>query len=183
MGHQQETEESLINGCLRNDPAFQKMLYYKYSDKMYAICLRYSNNTEAAKDILQDGFVRVFKSLPDFAFRGSFEGWVRRIMVNTAIEYYRKEIKNYSVLDIETVEEIEVKNTVIDNLSFNDLIGLISQLPTGYRTVFNMFAVEGFSHKEIADQLGISENTSKTQMMKARFMLQKLMAAQKIEKH
>jgi RNA polymerase sigma-70 factor (ECF subfamily) len=165
-------EHDLIEGCLLGNPVMQKKLYDKYAPKMYGICLRYAANTEDAKDILQDGFVKVFINLSKFKAAGSFEGWMRRIFVNTAIEHYRRKNQLYAISENQE-ENIPNKDiSALDELAAEDIIRLISELPNGYRTVFNLFAVEGYSHKEIATMMNISEGTSKSQYARAKAWLQ-----------
>ena len=166
------TESDLINGCLNDDRRMQEELYRRFSPRMYAVCLRYAGNTEEAEDILQEGFVKVFKKLGSFRGEGSFEGWIRRIFVNTAIEHFRR--KRY----LQPVTEKE-ENTIegkylsaLDGLAEKDILALVQQLSPGYRTVFNMYVIEGYSHKEIADMLNISEGTSKSQLSRAKVILQ-----------
>ncbi len=139
---------------------------------MYGVCLRYAGNAEEAQDIVQEGFIKVFRKLESFRGEGSFEGWVRRIFVNTAIEHFRR--KNYLQPVSEKEENtIEGKSlSVLDSLAEKDIIGLIQQLSPGYRTVFNMYVIEGYTHREIADALGISEGTSKSQLSRAKSVLQ-----------
>ncbi|HPG11226.1 MAG TPA: RNA polymerase sigma factor [Chitinophagaceae bacterium] len=150
----------------------QKELYDRFSPRMYAVCLRYAGNSEEAQDILQEGFIKVFKKLDSFRGDGSFEGWVRRIFVNTAIEHFRR--KKYLTPVTEKEENtIEGKYTsALDSLAEKDIMALIQELSPGYRTVFNMYVVEGYTHKEIADMLGISEGTSKSQLSRAKVILQ-----------
>lgn len=152
----------------------QEELYRRFSPRMYAVCLRYAGHAEEAQDILQEGFVKVFKKLDSFRGDGSFEGWVRRIFVNTAIEHFRR--KRYLQPVTEKEENtIEGKYlSVLDNLAEKDIMALIQQLSPGYRTVFNMYVVEGYTHKEIGDLLGISEGTSKSQLSRAKVILQDL---------
>ncbi|MBE2231322.1 MAG: RNA polymerase sigma factor [Chitinophagaceae bacterium] len=150
----------------------QEALYQRFSPRMYAVCLRYAGNTEEAEDILQEGFVKVFRKLESFRNEGSFEGWIRRIFVNTAIEHFRR--KKY-LLPVTEKEEntLEARNTsVLDDLSARDIMAIVQELSPGYRTVFNLYVVEGFTHKEIADILGISEGTSKSQLSRAKVILQ-----------
>ena len=165
-------ESDLINGCLNGDRRMQEELYRRFSPRMYAVCLRYAGNAEEAEDILQEGFIKVFKKLDSFRGDGSFEGWIRRIFVNTAIEHFRR--KRYLMPVTEKEENtIEGKYTsVLDELSAKDIMALIRELSPGYRTVFNMYVVEGYTHKEIADILGISEGTSKSQLSRAKVILQ-----------
>lgn len=141
---------------------------------MYAVCLRYAGNAEEAEDILQEGFIKVFKKLDSYRGDGSFEGWVRRIFVNTAIEHFRR--KKY-LQPVTEKEENTIEGSylsVLDNLAERDILDLIQQLSPGYRTVFNMYVVEGYTHKEIGDIMGISEGTSKSQLSRAKIILQDL---------
>jgi RNA polymerase sigma factor (sigma-70 family) len=166
------TESDLINGCIAGNRRMQEELYNRFSPRMYAVCLRYAGNGEEAQDILQDGFIKVYKKLDSFRGEGSFEGWVRRIFVNTAIEHFRR--KRYLTPVTEKEENtIEGKYTsALDDLAAKDIMALVQELSPGYRTVFNMYVVEGYSHKEIADMLGISEGTSKSQLSRAKVILQ-----------
>lgn len=170
--NQNITDSDLINGCMKGDRRMQEELYGRFSPRMYAVCLRYAGNTEEAEDILQEGFIKVFKKLDSFRSEGSFEGWVRRIFVNTAIEHFRR--KRYLMPVTEKEENtIEGKFTsVLDELGAKDIMALVQELSPGYRTVFNMYVVEGYTHKEIADMLGISEGTSKSQLSRAKVILQ-----------
>lgn len=165
-------ESDLIKGCMDGNRRMQEELYRRFSPRMYAVCLRYAGNAEEAEDILQEGFIKVFKKLDSFRSEGSFEGWVRRIFVNTAIEHFRR--KRYLMPVTEKEENtIEGKYTsVLDELGVKDIMALIQELSPGYRTVFNMYVVEGYTHKEIADMLGISEGTSKSQLSRAKVILQ-----------
>ena len=165
-------EHDLIEGCLLGNPVMQKNLYDKYAPKMYGICLRYAANTEDAKDILQDGFVKVFINLSKFKAAGSFEGWMRRIFVNTAIEHYRRKNQLYAISENQEENIPNQDISALDELAAEDIIRLISELPNGYRTVFNLFAVEGYSHKEIATMMNITEGTSKSQYARAKAWLQ-----------
>jgi RNA polymerase sigma-70 factor (ECF subfamily) len=152
----------------------QYELYQRFAPKMYGVCLRYAANAEEAEDILQEGFIKVFRKLDSFRSEGSFEGWIRRIFVNTSIEHFRR--KNY-LQPITEREEATVEGkylSVLDDLAERDIIGLVQQLSPGYRTVFNMYVIEGYTHREIADSLGISEGTSKSQLSRAKLILQNL---------
>lgn len=157
----------------------QKLLYDKFSSKMYGVCLRYAGNVEDANDILQDGFIKVFNHLGKFRREGSFEGWVRRIFVNTAIEHYRKRVKLFQVTEAQenTIEDASLD--ALDHLVEKDLLRLINQLSPGYKAVFNMHVIEGYSHKEIADMLGITEGTSKSQLARAKGVLKNMIEANK----
>jgi len=152
----------------------QEELYRRFSPRMYGVCLRYAGNVEEAEDILQEGFIKIFKKLGSFRSEGSFEGWVRRIFVNTAIEHFRR--KTYQQPITEQHENtVEGKSlSVLDNLGEKDILKLVQDLSPGYRTVFNLYVVEGYTHKEIGDMLGISEGTSKSQLSRAKVLLQEM---------
>jgi RNA polymerase sigma-70 factor (ECF subfamily) len=168
------SDTDLIEGCIKGDRKMQQELYNRFAPKMYGICLRYAGDAEEAEDILQDGFIKVFKKIESFRGEGSFEGWIRRIFVNTAIEYFRRKIYLQPITEKEesTVEGKYL--SVLDKLAEQDIISLVQQLSPGYRTVFNMYVVEGYTHKQIADILGISEGTSKSQLSRAKIILQDL---------
>ncbi|MDP4283580.1 MAG: RNA polymerase sigma factor [Bacteroidota bacterium] len=167
-------ESYLIQACIDGDRQMQKVLYKKFAAKMYGICLRYAGNTEDANDILQDGFIKVFKNLSKFRGEGSFEGWVRRIFVNTSIEHFRKKVKLYNVTEVQenTIEDKEFN--ALDLLATKDIISIVNELSPGYKAVFNLHVIEGYSHKEIADILGITEGTSKSQLARAKGVLKKM---------
>jgi RNA polymerase sigma-70 factor (ECF subfamily) len=152
----------------------QEELYKKFSPKMYAVCLRYAGNADDAQDILQDGFVKVYKNLSRFRGDGSFEGWIRRILVNTAIEHLRRKTYLKPIAEKEENTISYKETTVLDSLGEKDILKLISQLSPGYRTVFNLYVVEGYTHKEVGDILGIGEGTSKSQLARAKMILQEM---------
>lgn len=168
-------ERQLIESCIDGDRKAQKMLYDLHARKMMAVCMRYAGEPELAQDLLQEGFIKVFTNLSAFQYIGSFEGWMRRIFINTSLEYLRKNDLLREAIDIDAGYALtaEADYTVIEELSANDLLKLISELPHGFRVVFNMYAIEGYSHKEIADALGITESTSRSQLTRARHLLQK----------
>ena len=165
------TEKSLIEKCINGNRKSHKERYDLFSAKMYAICLRYAKNQMDAEDIMQDAFVKLFNNLYKFRGEGSFEGWVRRIFVNTAIEHLRR--NNIKFSESEGFENAiaDKQATALDCLYEKDLIKTSMKLSEGYRTVFNLYAVEGYSHKEIAKQLGITESTSKSQFSRAKAIL------------
>jgi RNA polymerase sigma-70 factor (ECF subfamily) len=168
------SESDLIEGCIQGNRKMQYELYQRFSPKMYGVCLRYAANAEEAEDILQEGFIKVFKKMGSYRGDGSFEGWIRRIFVNTAIEHFRKKAYLQPITEQEE-NTIEGKYlNVLDNLAEKDIIKLIQQLSPGYRTVFNMYVIEGYTHKQIADILNISEGTSKSQLSRAKLILQDL---------
>ena len=168
------SEADLIDGCIHGNRQMQELLYHRFSSKMYAVCLRYSGNPEDARDLLQEGFIKIFKNLSKYRGDGSFEGWIRRIFVNTSIEHFRRKVSLYNVTETQenTIEDKEWN--VLDNLAEKDIITMINQLSPGYRTVFNMHVIEGYSHKEIGDALGINEGTSKSQLARAKMVLRKM---------
>ena len=169
------TEVEIIDGCRRNEPVSQRALYEKYAGLMFSVCRRYVKVQEVAEEMLSNGFVKAFKNIDKFEFRGSFEGWLRRIMVNECLNYLQTQKGIW--LSIEDAEfEVNKSHSVSDDtadLHVQDLLAMVDELPTGYRTVFNMYCIEGYKHNEIGEILGISENTSKTQLMRARETLQK----------
>ena len=167
------TESDLIRGSINGDRRMQELLYKTFSAKMYGVCLRYAGNAEDAQDILQEGFIKVFRNLDRFRAEGSFEGWIRRIFVNTAIEHYRRAVNMYPVSESQE-NNIEDKDwSAFDKLAVKDLMKLIQDLSPGYRAVFNLYVVEGYTHKDIAAMMGISEGTSKSQLARAKMILQK----------
>ena len=162
------SEHELIRGCLRGSAQCQRDLYERFAGKMYAVCLRYARNREDAADILQEGFLKVFTKLGQFQFQGSFEGWIRRVMVNTALRAYQKQRYDFEQSGYEHLPETPVDPDAVAMLSEAELLNLVRQLPDGYRAVFNLVAIEGFSHAEAAKLLGIQESTSRSQLTKAR---------------
>lgn len=175
MTHQKlttENEKDIIKGCCEGNIIAQKILYKSLSSKMFGVCMRYTNDYHIAEDILQDGFIKVFKNISKYRGEGSFEGWIRRIFVNTAIEHYRKKVNMYAVTEIESDHIKTYDGDIVDQLQAEDLLRLIGELSPGYRTVFNMYVIEGYSHQEIGEMLGISEGTSKSQLSRARSLLQ-----------
>lgn len=166
-----EEDYVLVQDCIKGDRKSQQKLYNKHGGAMYAICLRYAGNEHDAQDILQNGFIKVFKGLNNFRNEGSFEGWMRRIFVYTSLDFIRNEAKpNFSDFDKVVVKDNDLSG--FDKLAMKDLLLIIQSLPEGYRTVVNLFMVEGFMHKEIAEMLGISEGTSKSQLSKGKAALQ-----------
>lgn len=168
------SDSDLIQGCLAGDRKMQETLYHRFSPKMYAVCLRYSNSADDARDLLQEGFIKVFKNLAKFRGDGSFEGWVRRIFVNTSIEHFRRATTMQSVTETHENTFEDKEWSAFDNLAEKDIFNMIRELSPGYKQVFNMYVVEGYSHKEIGDMLGISEGTSKSQLARAKMILQKM---------
>ena len=167
-------ESQIREGCAKGDRKFQQMLYDMFSAKMFGVCLRYANEYNSAQDLLQEGFVKVYKNIEKFRGEGSFEGWVRRIFVNTAIEHYRKQVNMYALHESETNYYEHYEDNALEVLKQEDILKMIQKLSSGYRTVFNLYVVEGYSHKEIGEMIGVSEGTSKSQLARARYLLQKM---------
>jgi RNA polymerase sigma factor (sigma-70 family) len=182
-------EEDLIKGCLRRDKTAQQQLFDLYASKMYGVCYRYVKHAMEAEDILVMAFTKVYERLNQFKGDGSFEGWIRRIVINEALTHIRKNRAMHLLTDLDQADREPDYNKLADHLEAEDLLRMIDKLPPGYRVVFNMYAIDGYSHKEIGTQLGISENTSKSQLSRARVFLQKLLtehdfdANQKISNH
>ncbi len=172
----------LVEKCIKGDQQAQRVLFEKYARKMLGVCLRYSNSTPQAEDVLQEGFIKVFSKLEMYK-GGSLEGWIRKIMVNSSLDKIRKEKKRQGDISVEKVGfKLEENSFILESLEAEDLLKLIASMPAGYKTVFNMFAIEGFSHKEIAQELNISENTSKSQYSRAKTYLQSKMKEAGIER-
>jgi RNA polymerase sigma factor (sigma-70 family) len=168
------TEESLIEGCISGKREFQELLYKQYSGKMLSVCNRYVRSREEAEDIAQEGFVKVFKNIANFQRIGPLENWIRRIMINTALGYLRAQKRELDFADIDNVKYHPKSDyDTVSDINTKDLLALIQSLPTGYRAVFNLFVMEGYSHQEIAELLNISDGTSKSQLAKARNWLKK----------
>jgi RNA polymerase sigma factor (sigma-70 family) len=175
-------EEELIKRCIANERQAQETLYRQLADKMFNVCLTYTKDEDEACDILQEGFIKVFRNLGSYRFSGSFEGWARKIMVNTALSSYRKKKKESENLSVyQTFIEPAIDN-ILDNLNADELIELVNQLPAKAGLVLKLFAIEGYEHREIAELMNISEGTSKSQLNRARFLLKEAIAKQKIEK-
>ncbi len=171
-------ESQLITACKKQNRSAQKMLYEQFAPKMMAICLRYCGDRDTANDLLHDGFVKVFTQIKSFKGKGSFEGWMRRIFVNICIENYRREKQKYTFIDsvanVESIEEeTDIDDFEVNDISREDILQFISELPDGYRTVFNLIVFENMSHKEISAMLGISENASRSQYYRAKISLQR----------
>lgn len=167
------TDEQLIEKCLQNDRKAQNMLYTKYSSRLFGTCLRYAKNYTDAEDILQEGFIKIFKYLKDFRNEGHFEGWMRKVMVTTAINFYKRKNLLNKDIDPEYVNTPSVATPdAISLISNEELLSIVQELPEGYRMVFNLNSIEGYSHKEISEIMNISVNTSKSQLSRARNALQ-----------
>ncbi len=175
------TEETLLQGCLDNDPMAQKELYQKYSSKMLSVCYRFAHNREDAEDMLQEGFIKVFSQIQSFRKQGAFEGWVRRIMVHTCINHLKRNKKFNESVDIIHANGVQVREESVPSIvQAKQVVECIRLLPIGYRTVLNLYAIEGYSHKEIATVLDIEESTSRSQYTRARQMLEDILVKKKI---
>lgn len=171
-------EAQLINDCQRQVAAAQQQLYESYARKMMGVCMRYVNDYETARDLLHDGFIKVFTHIASFQGEGSFEGWLRRVFVTTALEYLRKNDVLRESYDIATNYNLQTEEeTIIERISADELRAIIGTLPPGFRTVFNLYAVEGYSHKEIGKMLGITESTSRSQFARAKNILKQKIVA------
>lgn len=168
----------IVRGCQENEPGAQRELYDMFKLKMFGICLRYAGNSDDAQDILQEGFIKVFEKIHQFGFKGAFEGWISRVMVNTALEKYRLHYKQIAYQENVMEIEYEQENEITSNIDVNELVRIIQELSPRYRVVFNLFALEGYSHKEISEMLQITEGTSKSNLSRARAILQ-----EKVSKH
>ncbi len=165
------TEEDIIKGCIQNNAACQHMLFHTYAGKMMSVCFRYAGNQHDAEDILQEAFIKVFSHIHQFKFEGSFEGWLRRIVVNTALKSLQKKKLHFSEVS-ESASSLHVAPHSESALQTEQLMKLLQMLPDGYRTVFNLYAIEGYDHEEIGKMLNIQPATSRSQLVKARKMLQ-----------
>lgn len=175
------TEEALLQGCLQNQPTAQKVLYQRYSPKMLSVCYRFAHNREDAEDMLQEGFIKVFGQIHTYRAQGAFEGWVRRIMVHTCINHLKRNKKFNESLDIAQASGLQVREETVPSIvQAKEVVECIRLLPLGYRTVLNLYAIEGYSHKEIATVLDIEESTSRSQYTRARQMLEEILVRKNI---
>lgn len=175
------TEEAILQGCLHNQPVAQRELYNRFSPKMLAVCYRFAHNREDAEDMLQESFIKVFSQIHTFQNKGAFEGWIRRIIVHTCINHLKKNKRFNESVDIINASAIQVREESIPSIvQAKQIVECIRLLPIGYRTVLNLYAIEGYSHKEIADMLDIEESTSRSQYTRAKQMLEEILLKKKI---
>ena len=170
------TDIELIKGCIKEDALCQKSLFNRYASSLLGVCMRYARNKEDAEDILQDSFIKIFKKIEQFKGNGSFEGWMRRVVVNTALKKYTvsRYSKEFSVEEVKDTALLNINDApAFNHLTEKDILLLIHNLPDGYRIIFNLYVIEGFQHDEIANMLGIQPGTSRSQLVKARQMLQR----------
>ena len=167
--------KTIINGCLEGNRRDQELLYRRYAPKLYAVCLQYSSDSDEAKDVLQEGFIKIFEKLNAYKFEGPFEAWMRRIVVNAALERYRSRNLLYKVEDVDRLTEMGMEPGFEDysELDAKMLLNIVKELPPKYRMVFNLFAIEGYSHKEISKMIKITTGTSKSNLARARLILQR----------
>jgi RNA polymerase sigma-70 factor (ECF subfamily) len=169
-------EKDIIEGCINGNRSNQKALYEHFAGKMLAVCMRYAKDRAEAEDMLQEGFLKVFQSIEKFKGEGSFEGWIRRIMIYNAINHYKHRLRTFKE-DLDAGNhDAPYQDDIIDKISVKEIIALIQQLPEGYRMVFNLYAIEGYTHKEISKQLGIAIGTSKSQYARAKQLMQQMLA-------
>jgi len=174
------TDEEIVQGCIKKNAVAQELLYNKYARRMMGVCMRYSQNREEAEDVLQNSFVCVFENIKNYKGMGSLEGWIRKIMINMSLSHLRKNKKLKYNVELDAVEfGIPSTESFGDTMAAKELLSIIQTLPLGFRTVFNLFAIEGYTHKEIAEILDISEGTSKSQFSRAKAHLQKLIPKEK----
>ena len=166
------TEYELIKGCIKQDAKCQRLLFDQYAGKMMTVCLRYAHDSMEAEDMLQEAFIRVFNYIEQFKFEGSFEGWIRRVVVNTALKHLQKKRLNFTEINDNSQQGPKMESYAYSNLGEEELMKLINRLPSGYKTIFNLNVIEGYSHEEIAKMLQIQPSTSRSQLVKARKMLQ-----------
>ncbi len=172
-------EAELLESCVKQDRRAQKALYEFYAPRMLTLCIRYIGDRERAWDLLHDGFITVFEKIGSYSGTGSFEGWMRKIFVNTALMALRKgDVLRYSEELVSVEREASVEQSVLESINSKELLRLIATMPSGFRTVFNMYALEGYSHQEIAEQLKISEGSSRSQLSRARVWLQERLKKQ-----
>jgi RNA polymerase sigma-70 factor (ECF subfamily) len=174
-----ENDEDLIKGCAKGERKAQKALYDAYSRKMYAVSLRYAKNQDDADDILQEAFIKVFKHIGSFRKESSLYFWIKRIVINTALNYQRSKLYLYPMVDVNDLSHLADQEFTLSDHNLKDLLKMLQELPDGCRVIFNLYAIEGFQHKEIAEMLGISIGTSKSQYARAKSLLRdKILAAE-----
>ncbi len=175
------TEQAILAGCLKNDPVAQRELYNRYSPKMLSVCYRFAQSREDAEDMLQEGFIKVFTQIQTFQNKGAFEGWIRRIIVHTCINFLKKYKKFSENIDLAYAGYLQVKEETMPSImQAKQVVECIRLLPIGYKTVLNLYAIEGYNHKEIAEMLDIEESTSRSQYTRAKAMLEGILVKKKI---
>ncbi|MEM6263689.1 MAG: RNA polymerase sigma factor [Bacteroidota bacterium] len=175
-------EDEIVEGCIHNDRQCQKMLYEKYYGSMMAVCLRYTNDREEARDVLHEAFIKIYRNLERFKRGTNLGAWIRRIVINTSIDYYRKNSKRPNLVEINHAVHEADWHDVVSQISAEEILTLVQRLSPAYRTVFNLYVIDGYSHKEVGKMLGISEGTSKSNLAKARAKLQRMVLAMRQQK-
>ncbi|MCU0354712.1 MAG: RNA polymerase sigma factor [Cytophagales bacterium] len=167
-------ENELIDGCVRCDRAWQRRLYERFSRRLFVVCLRYTKSRAEAEDVLQEAFIKIFEKIKEFRREAPLEAWLKRITVNTALNHNRTNLRMFPAVDTDEVADSVEDNVSLAEMGFQDLLGMVQQLPPRYQVVFNLYAIEGYKHHEIADMLGINEGTSKSQFARARAALREM---------
>ena len=174
-------EQSLIEACNNNNAAAQRELYNRFSGVLFGVCYRYAFRREDAEDMLQEGFIKIFKNIESFGNKGNFEGWMKKVMVNTCINYLKKNKRLTEMLNIENAYTLEIQEeSIASKLLGKQVMECLRMMPIGYRTVINLFAIEGYSHKEIAEMLAITESTSRSQFVRGKSLLESILINKKI---
>jgi RNA polymerase sigma factor (sigma-70 family) len=170
------SDKEIVEGCRRNDLKMQQALYDRYSGRMFVVCLRYASGQLEAEDILQEAFIKIYRKIDTYREEASLAHWIKRVVVNTALNHQRSRLYMYPMVDVDNLHDLSGQESILSDYSFQELLELIRNLPSGCRVIFNLFAIEGYGHKEIAELLGISEGTSKSQYARARKLLQEQLA-------
>jgi len=171
-----QDDKELVSRCCKEERAAQKELYERFAARMLAVCMRYAKNQGDAEDILQEAFIKVFNNIGSFRQESSLGFWIKRIVINTALNYHRKQVYLYPHVDVDERHDLGTDDVSIENYHFKDLLQLLQSLPKGCQVVFNLYAIEGYKHKEIAEMLGISEGTSKSQYARAKLLLKDMIS-------
>jgi RNA polymerase sigma-70 factor (ECF subfamily) len=180
MGTPKYNEQEVVQGCIRQDRTHQKLLYERYYGSMMAVCMRYASDREEARDVLHEGFMKVYKNMSRFKEGTNLGAWIRRIMINTSIDHYRKNAKKPNFVEINHAVHEAASHNVVSDLSKEEILKLVQKLSPAYRTVFNLYVIEGYSHREVGEALGISEGTSKSNLAKARAKLQRMILSSRL---
>lgn len=170
------SDKEIVEGCLRNDLKMQQALYDRFSGRMFVVCLRYAAGQLEAEDILQEAFVKVYLKIKTYREEASLAQWIKRIIINTALNHQRSKLYMYPMVDVEQLHDLADQENTLSGFSYQELLAFIQELPSGCRVIFNLYAIEGYGHKEIAEMLGVSEGTSKSQYARAKKLLQQQLA-------
>ena len=170
------SDKEIVEGCLRNDLKMQQVLYDRFSGRMYVVCLRYASGQLEAEDILQEAFVKVYRKIETYREEATLAHWIKRIVINTALNHQRSKLYMYPMVDVDNMHDLADQENTLSGYGYQELLEFIQELPSGCRVIFNLFAIEGYGHKEIAEMLGVSEGTSKSQYARAKKLLQQQLA-------